>query len=642
MKTITKEAISGLNDIVMELPAFRDLQSRDNIKEVLDIFMDEVYIKGTQDLFDAFDFKMSPKMQEVQFLNFGIQPKYSRNIKGYLKKDISYKLEVLFQNKGSKVIFRIFADLFENIFRNMNFYNIVVNKIPNGSSFRFEYALEPIYITDPDHIIKYPTIEIKEVRKYLMELENFKDYTMWPMTTNLVYIQMSMGTELINNMDVFLDGIRSYGTTYLQGEPGSPKLLEYKNRHGYIEKIRASDVELITSYFAIEIIKQTNPDAEFKFKKPLTGFGSNLPYDPTLKNPVDSSDPLFHDYELWTQDRISFMENMQELIEDYATADYADMNPKTANKGITMEHIKRRWQLFLRLKAPNETCYINYDGLYKIIGDKYPLMQEDFLYNLDLAKDEDSNEPLFDFYLYLYSIFLNGVYAFPESPALGLNQDWVIDYVDVLFGNLFLEADFLTNYFNPVMDLFIRYFFPIEMEYINDMLERVLIRDKFNSVGTDAGRKSFVVKANHYSLVNAPLLHIDYRNFWFTVRIEDEYRIRPNFFMWRAENTDEYDIKDHVIPRPIIYPTEKLKLEDNMTTAIIRGANIVGLPRRASVSIRGCLNDVITKEYVLKTFKKAFKSKKIDSVKNVNHTKTTIKEKEKNEQNTTKKNISHR
>ncbi len=641
MKGITKKSISGLNDIVMELPAFRDLKSKENIKEVLDTFMDEVYIKGTQELFDAFDFKMSSKMQEVQFLNHGINPKYSRNIKGYLKKDISYKLEALFQNKGSKVIFRIFADLFESIFRNMNFYNIVVNKVPNVSGFRFEYALEPIYITDPTHVIKYPTIEIKNVRKYLMELENFKDYTMWPMTTNLVYIQMSMGTEVINNMNVFLDGIRSYGTTYLQGDPGSPKLLDYKNRNGFIEKIYASDVELITSYFAIEIVKQKNPQAEFNFKKPLTGFASSLPYDPKLKNPVDIKDPLYHDYELWTQDRISFLENMQELIEDYATADYANMDPKTANNGMTMEHIKRRWQLFLKLKAPTKTCYTNYDELYKIIEDKYPLLQEDFLYYLDLAKDKDSNEPLFDFYLYLYSIFLSGVYAFPENPTLDLNQDWVIDYVDVLFGNLFLEADFLTNYFNPVMDLFIRYFFPIEMEYINDMLERVLIRDKFNSVGTDAGRKSFVVKANHYSLVNAPLLHIDYRNFWFTVKIEDEYRIRPNYFMWLWKNTDNYDIKDHIIPRPILYRAEKIKIKDRLTTAIIRGANIVRLPRRASISIHGCLNDAITKEYVLKTFKKVFKSTKPSSIKNTSFTSSNKKEKNAKNNKPIKKNISH-
>ena len=596
MKPIAECAISGLNDIVMELPAFRDLKSKDNIKEVLDLFLNDVYINGTEDLYNAFDFKLSPKMQETQFLNYGIEPKYSKRIKGYLKKDLAYRLEVLFQNKGSKVVFKIFNELFKNIFRNLNFYNIIVNKIMNGNDFRFEYSLEPIYINDPSNLIRYPELPVHQLRKYLMELENFKDFTMWPMPTNLVYIQMSMGDDLINNMDTFMDGIRAYGSTYLQG-----KVINYKSECGFTELIKADDVEFITSYFAVEISKRNMPNSTVNL---IGTGGAVLPFEEGILNPDPNNDQgLKDEYALWIETREDFLENMQDLIQDYADMNYADIKES--------DEIRRRWQLFLNLKTSPRSCYNSYDEMVAKMESEYPNLKHDFLKNLSLAEETElngqrNNEPLFDFYLYVYSLFLNSVYSSLDDAALGLNKDWVIDYLDTLFGNLFIEADFTKNFFNPVMDLFIRYFFPIEMEYMNDMINKIFIKDGFNTIGTDSSKKEFTITSKKYSLVNAPLVGLDYQGFYLKNKFLSDRIIHQSVsgVQSQVEAHDSNTISDRPIVAPQSFIREPLEYREEYNLYMLDSLSTLSkTPRRAAFTLGGCLKTGITKEHITDVFR---------------------------------------
>lgn len=463
MKTIRPEDINSLNDIIMDLPAFAELKSRDMIQDLLNHFMKDLYIDQPKELFDALEFELSSRMQETFFANYGIDKSYSKKLKGYLKKDISYQLEVLYQNKGSRVLFKMFADIFESIFRRINFYNIKVFKIPIDDGFRYEYRLVPLHITDSENILKYPQVSVEQSRKYLMDLENFEDYTMWPMPTNLVYIQFTIGEEVINNHDTFLDGVRGYGTTYLQD-----KTMPYKNRFGYVETISLADAELITNYFKVEITKRSSPEWEFDIPMNMSTF---LAWDGSTVGNVGE----YPEHAEWTSTRIEFLQNLQRLMKDYGEADRRDRDEMSA--------VKRRWQMFMKLKEKAENTYNTYDAIASAIQGKYPLMFADFNFHLDKTEiDENDNESLFDFYIYIYSIFLNGTFSQPEAPEHGLDQEIVVDYIDVLFGNLFIEAGFLKWYFNPVMDLFIRYFFPVEMEYINDLITKIFINDKFNAI----------------------------------------------------------------------------------------------------------------------------------------------------------------
>jgi len=577
MREIRKEDINNLNDIVVELPPFQDLKSKDYIKEVLDIFLEELYIKQPKEIFEAMGFNPNEKMQETSLSNYGIDNKYSRKLKGYIKKDLSYQLESLFQNKGSIEVFRIFADIFENIFRKINFYNVKVYKIPTSAGFALEYKLDPIYITDPNQIITYPQVQIKKTKKYLMELENFRKFNEWPVPTNLVYIQLSIGEEIINNLNTFLHGIQSFANTYLQG-----KLFKYKNKNGFIEDIHGSDLEMLIQFFQVREIKEANPDFEFDRDCIMVSY---LPYDPDLA--ADPTHPNYQEHLKWTRDRISFMQNMQILLNDYQSANRANRKE--------MENIRRRWQTFLNLKNSQRVCYQSYDEFYNHVKGKYPIIVEDFEYFLSII-DMDS-EPIFNFYIYMYSIFLSGVFANPEDPSLGLNENWVIDYIDVLFGNLFIKADFQHWYFNPVMDLFIRYFFPIEMEYLNDLIPKIFIKDKWNAISYD-GNQSFQPLSKNLDKCTK-LIGLDKQVFDINLKdkITHEYiydisgsmSIVPKL----SSNLNANDVID-LTPETSLRDFNKINDTNKVTQFRIRNGNL-----QHFVRINRCFKVRLTKEYLL-------------------------------------------
>ena len=588
MKPIKKEDINNLNDIIMELPAFRDLKSNEMIQEVLNKFLEDLYIEQPKELFDMFEFNLNSRMQEVMFANYGIDKNYTRKIKGYLKKDLSHQLERLYQNKGSKEIFKIFGNIFENIFRRINFYNIKVYKVPTPTGFRFEYRLVPIYISDESNIITHPQIPVKQSRKYLMELENFKDYTFWPMPTNLIYIQLSIGEEVINNMNTFLDGMRGYGTTYLQG-----KKAIFKNRFQFEESVKLDDVEFVTAYFKAEITKKHNPDWDFNIP---TMEGTYLPFEPNLGNIPDPMDPDYDDIMLWMMDRTTYLTSMQDLLLDYGKAKRNDRQE--------MEEIKRRWQFFLNLKKTIRTCYRTYNELVQEMETRYPLLKEEFLNALEQI--DDDNEIIFDFYVYIYSIFLNGVYANPEDPVLNLNEQWVLDYVDVLFGELFIEANFLKWYFNPVMDLFIRYFFPIEMEYINDLIQKIILKDKWNAVSYDDSKLRFDVKAGESS-IQTPIRGIDWKKFWLTMTDKHSYideRSMHGSILYTPYQ-EEYSFMDCKYIETLSIRKSRVHSEDKFEAKILQGI----LPRDQRFSQRSsiCFKTKGTKKYLVEVLNATIK-----------------------------------
>jgi len=494
MKPILKEDISNMNDIIVELPPFRDLKSKDMIKEVFDDFLEEIYIKQLQELFDVYDNKLSERLQRTFFANYGIDKKYSRKIEESIKKKIAFNLEKLFQNKGSRFIFKMFAHLFENIYGKINFYNVTVYKKPVNDGFLFEYRLEPLYIQDESKKILYPLVSIEKTRKYLMELYQFKDEVIWPVSTNLVYIQFGSGEEIINNLDVFLNGIRFYVATYLWAPE---KKFNFRNREGAVEEIFLGDIELIVNYIQIEKIKKKHPDLAFNFSDRQSTY---------LRLEAD---------EFTNPTRKEFLCTLQDLIFDYQNADY--------RKRQELENIKRRWQFLLKkyeVEIPFQKCNLaTYDDFYNFMENKYPVLQESIIN----AINNDDPKVFFELQLSLYQKFISGVYStqdpseqvcgqFPNNPEREkLQVDWVADYIIAVFNILFVQTDFLDYFFNPVMDLFIKYFFPVEMDYLNDLIKRLSIKDKWNAIGLDEEITKFI-KCNRTSL-QTPIRGIDYKSF---------------------------------------------------------------------------------------------------------------------------------
>jgi len=556
MKNVNKDDINNMNGIIMELPPFADQSNKEDLKNILNEFFKDIYINQTQELFDVLDFKLSPRMQETFFSNYGIDKKYSRRLKGYIKKDIGYHLEGLFQNKGSKIIFKIFSQIFENIFRKINFYNVEVHKIPTNSNFRYEYQLDPVYITDQNSILKYPQMPIEQSRKYLMELPNYKNYKVWPVPTNLIYIQFSIGDEIINNMNVFLDGIRSYASTYLLNS-----YFKFKNRDGHTENIHLADIEFIIQYFQLELIKFSNPDMVYDFPDRVSSF--------LMDNEVYSG-----------INKKDFLCSMQSLIFDYQDANYADIDE--------MESLKRRWQFFLKnheKEIDEQRCHHStFDEIDKVMTEKYPLLKQDIIYYIE--KKDQEKEPLLDFTVRLYASFISGVYTnqlidnpstLPNEGGCGnsanprdeLQLGWVLDYVDAIFSALFTKDDFIKFYFNPVMDLFIRYFFPVEMEYVNDLIKKVFIRDKWNVWAT--GHKHLTMVRTKHSSIQTPIRGLDYQKYWLFLTGTKSYIDKislPSTWSIIPSKT-QYKPNDKVIPYAFSRPTERDIINDKYAVKII-------------------------------------------------------------------------
>jgi tRNA threonylcarbamoyladenosine modification (KEOPS) complex Pcc1 subunit len=68
-------------------------------------------------------------------------------------------------------------------------------------------------------------------------------------------------------------------------------------------------------------------------------------------------------------------------------------------------------------------------------------------------------------------------------------------------------------FFSPVMDLFSKYFFPVELEYVSDLMNKEKIKDKWNSISMESNSE-ISITARHTSL-QTPIRGID----WVTLRL---------------------------------------------------------------------------------------------------------------------------
>ncbi len=415
MKRIQTSNLIELNDVIMELPAFRDLSSKEMIHEVLNLFTQDIYKDRPQELFDAFNSKLSKKMQATFFENYGIDSDYSGKLKGFVKSDIAYQLEKLFQNKGSNAVFKILATVMESIFPRMNFYNIEVHKsLSNNGETILSYKLNPLYIQDPDHLIKVPEISVDKTRKYIMELSNFSEYTVWPMPTNLIYIQFNVGLDLVNNLDTFLHGIRGYGTTYLSG-----LYFNYLSDSGVIEKLEGSDMELLVTFMSLNVMQEMNPDWTMKN---YDGRSSKLSiFDSGSFQRLETETDLEFNtrIEILNRDKCDYLQNMAIMFMDYKKANYSDRKE--------MEPLRRRWQMFLRNMTTTDSCYDSLDdlnGLNQIVKERYPRFYEDFWMDVSITYHDfttsknvsPDNEGIFSFFIKIYSIFLAGANSSFNQP----------------------------------------------------------------------------------------------------------------------------------------------------------------------------------------------------------------------------------
>ena len=490
MQPIEMKSIREMNSIILELPAISEASGKEGFGNILNYVLKDIYIDTPDELFDYMKYNLNDKMTETILSNYGIDSKYSKKVNSSIKRVLVFYLERLFQSKGSKKALGLFAEIFENFFSSINFYNIVVDKswksltfdedgnptYKNGK-FILNYRLDPIFINDKENILTEIDDDIKISNKYLMTLDQYEEYSLFPINTNLIYIQFSGGISAINNMSVFAEGIRAYGATYLQKFE-----IDYQTvingKKGYLT-ITGSHLELLIKYFQLKEIQQRGENIYFESKKI---FFTNL---------------LFEE---------EYLETIEDVMHEYKIANYSDRQ--------TMDALKRKWQTILRHGMQSEGSIKSFDELEQLLRSMYGPLIDEFLTAL-----EEGPDAAVDIYMKLFTETITYVDTDNLFAQLYINTI----FTQILTGDVFVE-----NFFQPVFDIFVKYFFPVEMDYLNDFLNKMFIKDKWNTISTENKVNNYI-EAKEFSLVTPQ-------------RGLDRFKI---IFLFKADN-DKTKLNSHI------------------------------------------------------------------------------------------------
>lgn len=483
MKNLTKRDVQENADLILELPAFVDLKSKDGLKNIFTEVLSDIYINQPKELFDYMKYNLNDRMMETILTNYGIDRTYSKKVNKIIKKSLVFYLEKLFQAKGSREILGLFAQIFENFFEKINFYNIIVDKLWTGTDFEMQYRLQPISIADNENILTHVNETIGISKKYMMSLSQFNEYKLFPINTNIIYIQFSGGEGTLNNSKTFTDGVRAYAATSLQQE-----FVKYTTQPSTqtatksVVQIDGSHLETLITYFKLSEIRRQNPTYDFNSTEYMgSSQATSLIYDKDL------------------------IPELEDILYEYSSIN------KYSRKELSA--LKRRWQNILRLNVQvGNGKWSNFLGLEVYLTGLYPTLIEEFKAKI-LASSSDNNESLMDFYTRLYTSTLN------DLNSDKTQNSFIQLYINTMFMRVISGSMFIDSFFKPVFEIFVKYFFPIEMEYLNTMIDGLQIKDKWNTIATD---EYFGTELTHYPYSNlTPVRGLDkfYTRFT-TVNIE--------------------------------------------------------------------------------------------------------------------------
>ena len=421
---------------IIEAPALLKLKSlvRENFKEVLIEFMKETLVNRTGDIESYMNYQMSQEYSEVVFNQYGIDKKYHRDISLGIKKILVYYIEQLYQNKGSKTTLKIFGDLFENIFGSLNFYQIVVVKkkiIKDGvEQYYYSYGLTPLLINDKSQILTELSDKVSLTGKHLMSLEQYKEYSVFPVKTNMVYIHF-IAKPNIDTLKTFNFAVRAYSNTIL-----ATKKLEFNNAFNNLNlKIQGNELELIL--FSAEVLR-------------MRLFGGISSYNPQFTSGINFSVTFSQEH----------VDNIVEILHEYQEADYKDLKQ--------IQNIKRKWNFLVNNYFKPILKFRNAQEVIDYLDAKYPDL-------IPLIQQFSTPEEYIDFYLEMYNRVLY---------QIDLADDYLAMYLNFIFLNVISGEAFIDNFFMPVYKLFQRYFFPIEMDFLNKITDAYIIKSKLDSFGT--------------------------------------------------------------------------------------------------------------------------------------------------------------
>ena len=446
---IKKQDVSDGVEILFNTPQLKNLSTCDNFKE---IFTDAIYDNYTtsNELQNYFRYHVNEKMINTIYRNYGIAPEYYKKLNPIISRTLIYYLETLFQTKGSQDAFKIFAELLNGFYEEINFYNIGVNKLNTGAGkYNIAYILNPILLGDAKRQY-FPKTDINLQGKYLMDITQYSKYTFFPIDTNLIYIQFVDSTSKANSDKYFFTGLQAYSYTKKQEDIIKIYLPSYDLNFD----LNFLDLELIITYINYRII-QTGDDERQK----------NFDLVSTVQ--FNTSSLRFHPDDL---------ESVEDLLFEYQTLD--NFNRKD------LANFRRRWEYLLNKNKLYHDNFGKFDDIEKTIIEKYPDIKK-ILDNIHIGIDPlktdeelllEMKEDYLNIFLELYVDILQKI----DSQDEFLNV-----YINILFQSNINGNIFIKNFFEPIFKLFITYFFPANMDYSKQLSDSFFIRDKFNSIATE-------------------------------------------------------------------------------------------------------------------------------------------------------------
>ena len=169
---------------------------------------------------------------------------------------------------------------------------------------QFVYKLKPLYIMDDRNLLTKIDTDFT-TKKYFMKLEQYIQRTakaakknIFPVNTNVLYIQYNSGEDLFDTMKIFPDLIRMYSMTALQNETF------YINIGSYSGRIPLRDYMDILSYIKIQEVRYKNPGWDFNTQVQR--------FDPVLNKYIDIST-----YYSYFQYPLDILPDIDLLLKDY-------------------------------------------------------------------------------------------------------------------------------------------------------------------------------------------------------------------------------------------------------------------------------------------------------------------------------------
>ena len=173
-----KTALHEYVDIITESPLFNTNNNKDDINDLLYVFLEDLYIKEPEEVINFVNQKPSKKLVNNLFSQFGISKKLSKAFPDLLKTKTAYLLSQLFATKGSIKTFEFFNDIIGEFYHNLNFYNIRVEQRQFKSKYEQPTVVNKYYLENDNRISdRYTTAQISNKNVLKDDDIQFKIYT---------------------------------------------------------------------------------------------------------------------------------------------------------------------------------------------------------------------------------------------------------------------------------------------------------------------------------------------------------------------------------------------------------------------------------------------------------------------------------